>query len=77
MLMVLWTPSVCMNYTKGLINSKHRITKTARIGSFMLAFFFWIKGKAIIIYDPGATFYVSNLNRGSRGKYLHGNVTSL
>lgn len=30
----------------------------------MLAFCFWIKGKAIIIYDPGATFNVSNLKGG-------------
>lgn len=30
--MVLWTPSVRMNYTKGLINSMHRITEAARIG---------------------------------------------
>lgn len=27
--MVLWTPSVRMNYMKGLINSMHRITETA------------------------------------------------
>lgn len=76
MLTVLWTPSVRMNYTKGLINSMHIITETARIGK-LYACILLLEGKAIIKYDPGATFYVSNLKQGARGKYLNGNVTSL